>query len=207
MHPHTEEAQDWGQSVIIIGSSDNKRSAREISSFSHCQQVYGDKSPPEAQPSVYYHGVLSPAWQVFATGTLKDRVFQPQLPVVQINAVWRHRGLQVCTYLQNELLGWVGHQDSVAPGWTSRVHVLLSLARVLTVGITANKSQPQPSMTLGKAAWNLKGPYFLQNFTVKKQLFQTLGHVYLSFLLPLSFSCAPSLRLSQIYNCTVWLTS
>lgn len=40
----TEVAQDRRQ-LVIIGSSDTKRNACESSPFSHCQWVYGDKSP------------------------------------------------------------------------------------------------------------------------------------------------------------------
>lgn len=47
--------------------------------------------------------------------------------------------LLIIFWFQNELLGWVGHQDSVTPGWTSRIHVLLSLAGVLAVWVTGRK--------------------------------------------------------------------
>lgn len=69
MHPCTEEAQDRRQSVIT-GSSDTKTSACESSYFSHCQQVYGDKSPFigakhwRHTPPFTTIGVLSLAWQI-----------------------------------------------------------------------------------------------------------------------------------------------
>lgn len=102
--------------------------------------------------TVYYcHGVLPPAGWAFAAGnwkfTAKHKWFSPPY-FCWTQTQWGGVGWQwVRTYLQNELLGWVGHQDPVAPGWTPRVHVLLSLARVLAVWVTANESQPQPSAT------------------------------------------------------------
>lgn len=149
VHPCTEEAQDRRQSVTS-GSSDTKRSACESSLLVTISRFIGTNPPSWVQSTGGTPLHLLPWCAVSSLETQGQS--PPAIPAFGAdNAVWRHQGLQVCTYFQNELLGRVGHQDSVAPGWTSRVHVLPSLAGVLAVGITANKSQPHPSMTLGKA--------------------------------------------------------
>lgn len=78
----------------------------------------------------------------------------------------------------------MGHQDPVAPGWTSRVHVLLSLAGVLAVRVTANKSQAQPSATFFLQS-SLKPPAEMTTritkFNWQKAALLDTSHTYLSF--------------------------
>lgn len=104
VHPCTEEAQDRRQSVTS-GSSDTKRSACESSPFSHYQQVCRDKFPFLGAKHWRYTPPFTTMLCCLQFSKLKGRVLQPYLPLVQIMQCGGIRGLQVCTYFQNELLG------------------------------------------------------------------------------------------------------
>lgn len=52
------------------------------------------------------------------------------------------------SYLKNQLLGRQGHEDAITPSRASRVHVLFSLAGVLTVRVAVETQEQGVNQTL-----------------------------------------------------------
>lgn len=108
MHPHTEETQDRRQSSLAA------QKAKEVLVKAHflvtVSMFMGTNPPSWVQSTGGTPLHLLPwcavsTWQVFATGKLKDRVFQSHPPLVQLNAVWRHWG-SVLTFRMSSLAEW-----------------------------------------------------------------------------------------------------